>query len=148
MKKANSLQIDLNKVKCVLENLLPSSIQLYNIIVSMLSGDGVDREVFVNEDLEDKNVAILISNKLESPKIIYSMFCTKNAKKQLELLVKKNVSWTFHDDELKVSKQILFYILKSNSKVIMEYKVEAKMFPRNGPTSYWYFGECYSAYNP
>ena len=146
MKKANSLQIDLNKVKCVLENLLPSSIQLYNIIVSMLSGDGVDREVFVNEDLEDKNVAILISNKLESPKIIYSMFCTKNAKKQLELLVKKNVSWTFHDDELKVSKQIIFVF--TNSKVIMENKVEAKMFPRNGPTSYWYFGECYSAHNP
>ena len=146
MKKANSLQIDLNKVKCVLENLLPSSIQLYNIIVSMLSGDGVDREVFVNEDLEDKNVAILISNKLESPKIIYSMFCTKNAKKQLELLVKKNVCWTFHDDELKVSKQILFVF--SNSKVIMENKVEAEMFPRNGPTSYWYFGECYSAHNP
>ena len=146
MKKANSPQIDLNKVKCVLENLLPSSIQLYNIIVSMLSGDGVDREVFVNEDLEDKNVAILISNKLESPKIIYSMFCTKNAKKQLELLVKKNVSWTFHDDELKVSKQIIFVF--TNSKVIMENKVEAKMFPRNGPTSYWYFGECYSAHNP
>ena len=145
MKKANSLQIDLNKVKCVLENLLPSSIQLYNIIVSMLSGDGVDREVFVNEDLEDKNVAILISNKLESPKIIYSMFCTKNAKKQLELLVKKNVCWTFHDDELKVSKQIIFVF--TNSKVIMENKVEAKMFPRNGPTSYWYFGECYSARN-
>ena len=112
MKKANSLQIDLNKVKCVLENLLPSSIQLYNIIVSMLSGDGVDREVFVNEDLEDKNVAILISNQLEFPKIIYSMFCTKNAKKQLELLVKKNVCWTFHDDELKVSKQILFVFSK------------------------------------
>ena len=145
MKKANSLQIDLNKVKCVLENLLPSSIQLYNIIVSMLSGDGVDREVFVNEDLEDKNVAILISNKLESPKIIYSMFCTKNAKKQLELLVKKNVCWTFHDDELKVSKQIIFVF--TNSKVIMENKVEAKMFPRNGPTSYWYIGECYSARN-
>ena len=118
MKNANNLQIDLNKVKCVLENLLPSSIQLYNIIVSMLSGDGVDREVFVNEDLEDKNVAILISNKLESPKIIYSMFCTKNAKKQLELLVKKNVCWTFHDDELKVSKQIIFVF--TNSKVIME----------------------------
>ena len=146
MKNENNLQIDLNKVKCVLENLLPSSIQLYNIIVSMLSGDGVDREVFVNEDLEDKNVAILISNKLESPKIIYSMFCTKNAKKQLELLVKKNVCWTFHDDELKVSKQIIFVF--TNSKVIMENKVEAKMFPRNGPTSYWYIGECYSAHNP
>ena len=145
MKNANNLQIDLNKVKCVLENLLPSSIQLYNIIVSMLSGDGVDREVFVNEDLEDKNVAILISNKLESPKIIYSMFCTKNAKKQLELLVKKNECWTFHDDELKVSKQIIFVF--TNSKVIMENKVEAKMFPRNGPTSYWYIGECYSARN-
>ena len=146
MKNANNLQIDLNKVKCVLENLLPSSIQLYNIIVSMLSGDGVDREVFVNEDLEDKNVAILISNQLEFPKIIYSMFCTKNAKKQLELLVKKNVCWTFHDDELKVSKQIIFVF--TNSKVIMENKVEAKMFPRNGPTSYWYIGECYSAHNP
>ena len=108
---SNSLQIDLNKVKCVLENLLPSSIQLYNIIVSMLSGDGLDREVFVNDDFEHNNVAILISNKLESPKIIYSMFCTKNAENQLELLVKQNVCWTVHD-ELKVSKQILFAFTK------------------------------------
>ena len=143
---SNSLQIDLNKVKCVLKNLLPSSIQLYNIIVSMLSGDGLDREVFVNDDFEEKNVAILISNKLESPKIIYSMFCTKNAENQLELLVKQNVCWTFHD-ELKVSIN-KYYLHSPNSIVIMENKVEAKMFPRDGPSSYWYIGEYYSAHNP
>ena len=60
--------------------LLPSSVQLYNILLCQLSGDGVEREIVVNDDIAEDNVAILVLNKLESPKNIFTMFCTENCK--------------------------------------------------------------------
>ena len=84
----------LEKIKCVLEKLLPSSVQLYNIIVCQLSGDGVEREIVVNEDIDEDNVAILVNNKLESPKNIFSMFCTDNCKGILKGFLRDHVDWT------------------------------------------------------
>ena len=90
----NVTHTHLEKIKCVLEKLLPSSVQLYNILVCQLSGDGVEREIVVNEDIDEDNVAILVNNKLESPKNIFSMFCTDNCKGILKRFLRDHVDWT------------------------------------------------------
>ena len=90
----NELRLEkLLKIKNALKRHLPRSIQLYNIIVCELSQDGIERKVFVNDDLDDDNIAIVVINKLECPKNIISMFCTENCAKQLRTLIKENVSW-------------------------------------------------------
>ena len=90
----NNLRLEkLLNIKKALKRHLPSSIQLYNIIVCELSQDGIDRKVFVNADLDDDNIAIIVINKLECPKNIISLYCTNNCTEQLRTLVKENVSW-------------------------------------------------------
>ena len=81
------------KIKSALKKHLPSSIQLYNIIVCEISQDGIERRVFVNEDLNEENIAVVVINKLESPKNIISLYCTDNCTEQLRILIKENVSW-------------------------------------------------------
>ena len=88
----------LEKIKCVLERLLPSSVQLYNILVCQLSGDGVEREIVVNDDIAGDNVAILVLNKLESPKNIFTMFCTENCKGILKGFLADHVNWALNNE--------------------------------------------------
>ena len=85
--------LKLVKIKNALKKHLPSSIQLYNIIVCEISQDGIERRVFVNEDLDEDNIAVVVINKLECPKNIISMYCTDNCTEQLRILIKENVSW-------------------------------------------------------
>ena len=85
--------LKLVKIKSALKTHLPSSIQLYNIIVCEISQDGIERRVFVNEDLNEENIAVVVINKLECPKNIISMYCTDNCTEQLRILIKENVSW-------------------------------------------------------
>ena len=94
----NVTHTHLEKIKCVLEKLLPSSVQLYNILVCQLSGDGVEREIVVNEDIDEDNVAILVLNKLESPKNIFTMFCTENCKGILKGFLADHVDWALNNE--------------------------------------------------
>ena len=83
----------LSKINNAVKRHLQKSIQLYNIIVCEMSGDGIERKVFVNEDLDDDNIALVVINKLECPKNIISLYCTDNCTEQLRTLIKENVSW-------------------------------------------------------
>ena len=95
------------KISNALKRHLPKSIQLYNIIVCEMSGDGIERKVFVNEDLDDDNIAIVVINKLECPKNIISLYCKENCTEQLRTLIQENVSWGA-DNEFEVVND--FYI--------------------------------------
>ena len=90
----SSAYIKLEKIKCVLEKLLPKTIQLYNIVVLELSGDGIEREIITNDDISEDKIAILAHNKLGNPKKILSMFCTDNCKDILKGFLKKNIDWS------------------------------------------------------
>ena len=80
-------------LKGVLENLLPSSIQLYNIIVCELSNDGIDRNIIVNDNFSEEKIALMVLNRLEAPKLIVSLFCTDNCKEVLRGFLVDNIDW-------------------------------------------------------
>ena len=84
----------LKKIKDVLEKLLPRTIQVYNLVALELSGDGIELEIFVNDDISEDRIAILVNNKLESPKNIFTMFCTDNCKDILKGFLEKSVDWS------------------------------------------------------
>ena len=93
------------KIKTILENLLPSSLQLYNIIVCHLSDDGVERQIEVIDDIHEDRIAMIVINKLESPKIIVSMFCTEDCQEELKDLLIKHIKWNDnHEFEVTFSK--------------------------------------------
>ena len=85
---------ELEKIKCVLEKHLPKTIQVYNIVVLALSGDGIEREIIVNDDITEDKIAILSNNKIESPKRIFTMFCTDNCKDILKSFLKERIDWS------------------------------------------------------
>ena len=84
----------LKKIKDVLEKLLPRTIQVYNLVALELSGDGIEREIIVNDDISEDRIAILANNKLESPKNVFTMFCTDNCKDILKGFLEKSVDWS------------------------------------------------------
>ena len=94
--------MDIEKIKNVLQNFLPSSIDLYNIIVCELSGDEIEREILVNEDIAQDKVAIRVILKIESPKMIFSMYSTDNCKEILKEFLRKKVDWS-QKNEFRVS---------------------------------------------
>ena len=84
----------LEKIKCALEKLLPRTIQVYNLVVLELSGDGIEREIIANDDITEDKIAILTNNKIESPKNIFTMFCTDNCKDILKGFLKERIDWS------------------------------------------------------
>ena len=84
----------LEKIKCVLERLLPRTIQVYNFVVLELSGDGIEREIVANDDIAEDKIAILTNNKVESPKNIFTMFCTDNYKDILKGFLEERIDWS------------------------------------------------------
>ena len=84
----------LKKIKNVLEKLLPRTIQVYNLVALELSGDGIEREIIVNDDISENRIAILANNKLESPKNVFTMFCTDNCKDILKGFLEKSIDWS------------------------------------------------------
>ena len=84
----------LKKIKGILEKLLPRTIQVYNLVALELSGDKIELEIIVNDDISEDKIAILANNKLESPKNIFTMFCTDNCKHILKGFLEKGVNWS------------------------------------------------------
>ena len=84
----------LEKIKCALEKLLPRTIQVYNLVVLELSGDGIEREIIANDDITEDKIAILTNNKIESPKNIFTMFCTDNCKDILKGFLEERIDWS------------------------------------------------------
>ena len=84
----------LKKIKDVLEQLLPRTIQVYNLVALELSGDGNELEIIVNDDISEDKIAILVNNKLQSPKNIFFMFCTDSCKNILKGFLEEKVNWS------------------------------------------------------
>ena len=97
--------MDYEKIKNILEIFLPSSIDLYNIIVCELSRDGIEREFLVNEDIAQDKIAILVILKIESPKMIFTMYSTENCKDILKEFLREKVDWS-QKNEFRVSRYI------------------------------------------
>ena len=55
------------------------------------------RDVFVNDDLAEGNIAVLVRDKMTlAPKNIFFMFCTQSAERSLGLLLQQHVPWKAH----------------------------------------------------
>ena len=83
----------LMKIKSALEENLPNSLQLFNILQQILAGDGIERDVFVNEDFSHKDLAVMVLEKAELPKQVFSVFCTENSLEKLKKIVDERVDW-------------------------------------------------------
>ena len=75
---------ELLKIKSAIEKNLPNSLQIFNILQQILAGDGIERDVFVNEDFHHKDLAVMVLEKVELPKQVFSVFCTKNSLEKLK----------------------------------------------------------------
>jgi len=85
---------ELLKIKIALEDNFPDSFQLFNIVQLILTEDGIEREVYVNEDFNNKDLAILVFEKIQMPKQDFALFCTKNSLEKLKKIVDEKVDWT------------------------------------------------------
>ena len=47
-----------------------------------------------NDDISEDKIAILVNNKLQSPKNIFFMFCTDNCKNILKGFLEEKVDWS------------------------------------------------------
>ena len=56
--------------------------------------DKIELEIIVNDDISEDKIAILANNKLESPKNIFTMFCTDNCRNILKGFLEKSVDWS------------------------------------------------------
>ena len=106
---------ELLKIKAALEANLPNSLQLFNIIQQILAGDGIERDVYVNEDFSHKDLAVMVLEKVELPKQVFSVFCTKNSLEKLKKIVDERLDWTkFNQFDVRFTFYLVFKYLKKN----------------------------------
>ena len=72
-------------------------------------------EVYVNEDFNNKDLAILVFEKIQMPKQDFALFCTKNSLEKLKKIVDEKVDWTkFNQFNVRLNKsfrnQLFIYL--------------------------------------
>ena len=72
---------------------MPASLQLFNIVQQIIADDGIAREVYVSQDFSNKDLAVMVFEKIELPKKVFSVFCTKNSLEKLKKIVDERVNW-------------------------------------------------------
>ena len=80
-------------LKTTLEQLLPSSLQILNVVILTISDDGVDRTVIVNDNFTVDNVAVVVVDRLESPRENITMFCSVEGVEDLQKLLVEKLDW-------------------------------------------------------
>ena len=74
----------------LLEQLLPDSIQILNVVKLTHDSDGINRTVIVNENYSKENLTI---DHLESPRSNITMFSTSEGEKDLIKMLEENLDW-------------------------------------------------------
>ena len=77
----------------LLEQLLPDSIQILNVVKLTLASDGINRTVIVNEHFSKEHLAIMAIDHLESPRSNITMFSTSKGEKDLVKILEENLDW-------------------------------------------------------
>ena len=77
----------------LLEQLLPDSIQILNVVKLTLASDGINRTVIVNENFSKDNLAVMVIDHLESPRSNITMFSTSKGEKDLKKMLEENLDW-------------------------------------------------------
>ena len=80
---------EIEKLRNVLESLLPSSVQVFNCVVLELLEDGVEREVFVNTGFSKDNLNVLVFDKSEKPMGKIVLYSNPYDNDELKLLLDK-----------------------------------------------------------
>ena len=88
MAMANLLQ-----VKTTLEQHLPESLQILNVVILTIAEDGINRTVIVNDNFDTDNVAIVVIDRLETPRLNITMFSSTEGEEDLKKLLLTNLDW-------------------------------------------------------
>merc|ERR1711892_1230597 len=87
-------KVNLIRLKTILEELLPESLQILNVVILTIAEDGIGRDVIVNENFDTDNVAVVVVDHLEDPRLNITMFSSKEGEQDLRSILLKNVDWT------------------------------------------------------
>ena len=87
-------KVNLTGLKTILEQLLPESLQILNVVILTIAEDGIGRDVIVNENFGIDNVAVVVVDHLEAPRLNITMFSSEEGEQDLRNILLKNVDWT------------------------------------------------------
>ena len=85
---------NLLRLKTVLEQHLPESLQIMNVIILSIADDGINRTVFVNDNFNTENVAVMVMDRLETPRLNITMFSSTGGEEDLKKILLENLDWT------------------------------------------------------
>jgi len=89
---------DLIKLKGILQQLLPESQQILNVVSLTVSKDGIERIIFSNDNFKKDNVAVVGIDYLEAPtRSNITVFSTRHSSAELREILQKTLNW---DEEL------------------------------------------------
>ena len=74
------LTTNLLQLKTTLEQHLPESLQILNVVILTIAEDGINRTVIVNDNFDTENVAVVVIYNLETPRLNITMFSSKAKK--------------------------------------------------------------------
>ena len=98
---------DLLKVRDLIYQLLPDSIQMLNVILLTAANDGIERTIFVNDNHTSENVALIAIDKVEFPRLTVSLFSTKRGESVLQDMLRIVLNW---DQEMLFAVKINYHI--------------------------------------
>ena len=78
-------------------NKFPSSLQMFNVINQVIERDGIERDVYVNENFSSEKLAVLVLEKISLPKCDWQLFCSENSLPDLQRLIEENIDWNKHN---------------------------------------------------
>ena len=89
---------ELNELRAVLEQLLPSSLQIINCLVLCCSPDGHMKTVLTSPVSRPAELAVVVVDRTESPKEIVSMFSTEQGEPNLRKILEQQLHWGLEID--------------------------------------------------
>ena len=92
------LREDLIRLKTILEQLLPESQQILNVVCLTIADDGIQRNIFSNDNFNQDIVAVVGIDYLEAPtRLNITLFSTRYSSQELRKILQETLDW---DEEL------------------------------------------------
>ena len=81
------------QLKTTLEQHLPESLQILNVVILTIAVDGINRTVIVNDNFDTENVAVVFIDRLETPRLNITMFSSTEGEEDLKKILLQNLDW-------------------------------------------------------
>ena len=81
------------QLKTTLEQHLPESLQILNVVILTNAEDGINRTVIVNDNFDTENVAVVVIDHLEAPRLNITMFSSTEGEEDLKKILLDNLDW-------------------------------------------------------